>query len=76
MAAPQDEFSRNCVDENEFLRLLVDLKQDTKTHKSYINVFLTDEFYSKAQNFLQAKGAEETTDHYQKFQTRLSSLYE
>lgn len=61
MAAVHDEFSRNCVDENEFLRLLDDLKQDTKTHKSSINVFLSDEFYVKPQNFLQPKGAEETT---------------
>ena len=60
MAAADDEFSRNCVDENQFLRLLDDLKQDTKTQKSYINVFVTDEFYSKARNLLQAKGVEET----------------
>ena len=60
MAAAYDEFSRNCVDENQFLRLLDDLKQDTKTQKSYINVFVTDECYSKARNFLQTKGVEET----------------
>ena len=47
MAAAHDRFCRNCVDENEFLRQLDDLKQDSKTQKSCINVFVTDEFYSK-----------------------------
>ena len=61
MAAAHDKFCRNFVDENEFLRQLDDLKQDSKTQKSCINVFVTDEFYSKAQNFLQAKGDDETT---------------
>ena len=61
MAAAHDRFCRNCVDENEFLTQLDDLKQDSKTRKSRINVFVTDEFYSKAQNF-QAKGNEETTN--------------
>ena len=61
MAAAHDQLCRNCVNESEFLRLLDDLKQDAKTQKSSINVFVTDEFYSKPQNFLQAKGQEETT---------------
>ena len=60
MADAHDRFCRNCVDENEFLRQLDDLKQDSKTQKC-INVFVTDEFYSKAQNFLQPKGGKETT---------------
>ena len=61
MAAAHDRFCRNCVNEKEFLRQLDDVKQDSKTQKSCINVFVTDEFYSKAQNFLEAKGDEETT---------------
>ena len=61
MAAAHDRLCRNCVNENEFVRQLDDLKQDSNTQKSCINVFVTDEFYSKAQNFLQTKGDEETT---------------
>ena len=49
---------RQCVDEHEFLRLLDDLKQDAKTQNSSINVFVSDEFYSKAKSYLQPKGEE------------------
>ncbi|XP_028518423.1 uncharacterized protein LOC114576288 [Exaiptasia diaphana] len=41
-----------CVDENEFLRQLEELKEHGKTQKYSINVYVSDEFYLKAQNFL------------------------
>ena len=74
MTAAHDEFCRNCVAENELRRKLDDLKQDSKNQKSSINVFVTDEFYSKDENFLQGKGGEETTTDISQNQTTKHEL--
>ncbi|EDO42994.1 predicted protein [Nematostella vectensis] len=45
----------DCVDSQEFLKQIDTIKEQAKTQKSGINVFITDEFYSKAQDYLKEK---------------------
>ena len=55
MASNCDDFTPNCVDKMEFLSALDSLKEQRKTSKSEITLFVDDNFYERATAYLVAK---------------------
>ena len=55
MASNVDDSTPNCVDKMEFLSALDSLKEQQKTSKSEITLFVDDNFYERATTYLVAK---------------------
>ena len=55
MASNGDDSTPNCVDKMEFLSALDSLKEQQKTSKSEITLFVDDNFYERATTYLVAK---------------------
>ena len=69
MASNCDDSTPNCVDKMEFLSALDSLKEQQKTSKSEITLFVDDNFYERATTYLVAK-EKKNSDEIEKIMTK------
>ena len=69
MASNCDDSTPNCVDRMEFLSALDSLKEQQKTSKSEITLFVDDNFYERATIYLVAK-EKKNSDEIEKIITK------
>ena len=69
MASNGDDSTPNCVDKTEFLSALDSLKEQQKTSKSEITLFVDDNFYERATTYLVAK-ENKNSDELEKITTK------
>ena len=69
MASNGDDSTPNCVDKTEFLSALDSLKEQQKTSKSEITLFVDDNFYEQTTTYLVAK-ENKNSDEIEKIMTK------
>ena len=69
MASNGDDSTPNCVDKMEFLSALDSLKEQQKSSKSEITLFVDDNFYERATTYLVAK-ENKNSDEIEKIMTK------
>ncbi|XP_068684422.1 KRAB-A domain-containing protein 2-like [Montipora foliosa] len=72
MASNCDDSTSNCDDKMEFLSALDSLKEQKKTSKSKITLFVDDNFYERATTYLVAK-EKKNSDEIEKIMTKAES---